>query len=114
MCGNKNPVISMVFQEPRLFPWLTARENIAFAVRGKPLQEQQQLIDETLQTVGLSAAADKYPHELSGGMAQRVGMARALCRHPDILLLDEAFSALDALTREKLRAEFISIASRSN
>ena len=109
---GRRPVISMVFQEPRLFPWLTVRENIALAVRRKPAAEQRALVDETLETVALSAAADKMPRELSGGMAQRVGMARALCRHPDILLLDEAFSALDALTREKLRAEFIEIASR--
>ena len=110
--GSKTPVISMVFQEPRLFDWLTVRENIALAVRSRPRDEQLELIDETLRTVGLSAAADKYPQELSGGMAQRVGMARALCRRPDILLLDEAFSSLDALTREKLRAQFISIAAQ--
>lgn len=108
---SRRPVISTVFQEPRLFPWLTARENIALAVRDKSPAERQRLVNETLRTVGLASAADKYPHELSGGMAQRVGMARALCRKPDILLLDEAFSALDALTREKLRAEFVAIAS---
>lgn len=108
--SQRHPVISTVFQEPRLFPWLTARQNIALAVRHKPMAEQKALIEDTLQIVGLSAAADKYPHQLSGGMAQRVGMARALCRHPDVLLLDEAFSALDALTRERLRSEFINIA----
>lgn len=110
--AKRHPVISTVFQEPRLFPWLNVRDNIALAVRSKPEAERNALIDETLETVGLTQAAFKMPHELSGGMAQRVGMARALCRHPDILLLDEAFSALDALTREKLRGEFIDIAAR--
>ncbi len=110
-CSPK-PVISMVFQEPRLFPWLSVKDNVALAVRHLPKAEQQARTAETLAVVGLSGAAAKMPHELSGGMAQRVGMARALCRHPDILLLDEAFSALDALTREKLRSEFIDIAAR--
>lgn len=109
---ERRPVVSTVFQEPRLFPWLNVRDNIGLAVRSRPADEKKALIDETLETVGLASAAFKMPHELSGGMAQRVGMARALCRHPDILLLDEAFSALDALTREKLRGEFIDIASR--
>lgn len=105
------PVISIVFQEPRLFPWLNVRQNVALAVRDKPDAQQRERVEETLQIVGLAHAAEKYPSELSGGMAQRVGMARALCRRPDVLLLDEAFSALDALTRERLRAEFIGIAT---
>lgn len=106
----RRPIISVVFQEPRLFPWLTVRQNVALAVRDLSAEKQDKIIAETLDMVGLSSASGKLPSELSGGMAQRVGMARALCRRPDILLLDEAFSALDALTREKLRTEFIGIA----
>ena len=106
---NARPVVSTVFQEPRLFPWLTAAQNVALAVRHLPEREQTARVAEALAAVGLLKAADKYPQELSGGMAQRTGLARALCRRPDVLLLDESFSALDALTRERVRLQFLAI-----
>lgn len=101
--------IGMVFQEPRLFAWLTVAQNVALAVRELPAEEQHRRVKETLATVGLSDFSNALPHELSGGMAQRAGFARALAGNPDVLLLDEAFSALDALTRDRLRREFLRI-----
>lgn len=103
------PNISIVFQEPRLFPWFTVEENVRLAVRHLTGEEQDRAVEETLELVGLLPVANAKPAELSGGMAQRVGLARALCTQPDILLLDEAFSALDALTRTKLYDEFMMI-----
>lgn len=100
------PKIATVFQEPRLFPWLTVEENVALAVRHLPANERQARVAETLSVVGLADRSEALVHELSGGMAQRAGFARALVSEPDILLLDEAFSALDALTRDRLRHEF--------
>jgi ABC-type nitrate/sulfonate/bicarbonate transport system ATPase subunit len=104
-----DPRISIVFQEPRLFPWFTVRENIRLSVRHLPEAEQTNLVNEALALVRLEHVADAMPAELSGGMAQRVGLARALCPKPDVLLLDEAFSALDALTRTRLYEEFMAI-----
>ena len=104
-----DPRISIVFLEPRLFPWFTVRENIRLSVRHLPEEEQTKLVDEALALVRLEHVADAMPAELSGGMAQRVGLARALCPKPDVLLLDEAFSALDALTRTRLYEEFMAI-----
>ncbi len=106
--GTK-PRISIVFQEPRLFPWFTVRENIRLSVRHLPEMEQKRLVEEALALVQLTDVADAKPAELSGGMAQRVGLARALCPKPDVLLLDEAFSSLDALTRTRLYEEFMAI-----
>lgn len=103
------PKIAMVFQEPRLFPWLTVEENVALAVRHLPADTQKKRVAETLEIVGLSERSQALVSELSGGMAQRAGFARALVSDPDILLLDEAFSALDALTRDRLRTEFVRI-----
>ena len=107
--SGKPARIGMVFQEPRLFAWLTVAENVALAVRDLPPEEQSRRVRETLTAVGLTDFAEAYPHELSGGMAQRAGFARALAGNPDVLLLDEAFSALDALTRDRLRREFLRI-----
>ncbi|MBQ8829143.1 MAG: ABC transporter ATP-binding protein [Burkholderiaceae bacterium] len=107
--NRQSPKVAVVFQEPRLFAWLTVRENIAMAIRHLPKDEQNEKVDQVLDLVRLTKASDLYPRELSGGMAQRVGLARALVASPDILLLDEAFSALDALTRQKLYQEFIRI-----
>lgn len=99
--------LGMVFQHYALFPNLTAAENIAFGlrVRRMPSAQREERVRELLETVQLSNAAQKYPHELSGGMQQRVALARALAIAPPLLLLDEPLSALDAAIRESLRTE---------
>lgn len=103
----------MVFQGYALLPWLTVRENIRLAVdevfKKATNAEKISIVNEHIAMVGLTAAADKYPHELSGGMKQRVGVARALATRPKLLLLDEPFGALDALTRPKLQQQVIDI-----
>ncbi len=103
------PDRGMVFQSYALMPWMTVAENIRFAVETVypklPLREQQRTVEETLSLVGLQGAEKKHPHELSGGMKQRVGIARALAINPQILLMDEPFGALDALTRGFLQDE---------
>ena len=110
--SGKAPTISIVFQEPRLFPWFTVEKNVALSVRHLSADEQNEKVRRVLELVGLSKYRELLPSQLSGGMAQRVGLARALCPEPDILLLDEAFSALDALTRSKIYPEFIRIHER--
>src|SRR5438045_6230421 len=87
----------LVFQDPNLFPWLTVRRNIqAGLVARGVLHEKRDEVDEYTRLVGLEGFADAYPHHLSGGMAQRAALARALINHPKILLLDEPLGALDA------------------
>jgi len=99
--------VSIMFQEPALFPWLTARKNVELAMQARdvPKQERRLRALELLQTVHLTGFADKRPHELSGGMRQRVALARALALDSDILLMDEPFGALDAMTRDLLHDE---------
>ncbi len=103
----------MVFQQYCLLPWLTVRQNIRLAVDevfGRlSLAEKISLVEEHIAMVNLSAAADKYPDQISGGMKQRVGIARALAVRPKILLMDEPFGALDALTRGKLQQQVLRI-----
>jgi NitT/TauT family transport system ATP-binding protein len=99
--------VALMFQEAALFPWLTVRANVALALRlrGMPRKDRAKEADHLLRTVHLEGFGDKRPHELSGGMRQRVAIARAFAQEADILLMDEPFGALDAMTRDLLHAE---------
>ena len=100
-----SPDRSLIFQETSLFPWLTVWQNVSFglSIRGASEKERRDVAAETLARVGLSAAMDKRPDELSGGMRQRVAVARALAMRPKVLLMDEPFAALDVQTRAKMQ-----------
>ena len=101
--------VAMVFQQFALLPWRTVRENVGFGLelRGLPKKQRDELVDAKLAMVGLTPWAEKFAHELSGGMQQRVGLARAFATDADILLMDEPFSALDPLIRAKLQDELL-------
>lgn len=106
--------ISMVFQQFALMPWLTVRDNVGFGldIRGTAKAERDRLVQEKIDLVRLGQFAEKFPHELSGGMQQRVGLARSFATEAEILLMDEPFSALDPLIREHLQDELIELQQR--
>jgi len=95
----------LVFQDHRLLPWLTIEENVGFGLNRKPRADRQRIVREHMALVGLTGFEKSYPYQLSGGMAQRAAIARALASRPEILLLDEPLGALDALTRIYLQLE---------
>ena len=103
--------VSMVFQSFALFPWLTVEENVALGLeaQGVPKAERARRAEDAIDLIGLGGYENAYPKEMSGGMRQRVGLARALVVHPDLLLMDEPFSALDVLTAETLRTDLIDL-----
>ena len=105
--GHQKPRIGFVFQQANLMPWRTVRENITLPLEleGVPAENAQQKAQELIELVGLNGFETSLPRDLSGGMAQRVALARALVHDPDILLLDEPFGSLDALTRERMWTE---------
>ena len=108
---NRRPRISLVFQDVNLMPWRTALENITLplTLQNVPPPEAEARARELIELVGLEGFENSWPGDLSGGMAQRVAIARALIQQPDLLLLDEPFGALDALTRERMGTELLQI-----
>ena len=107
--NSPHPAVGIVFQEPRLMPWLTVRKNIEFGLERISPREKAQKATSILDRVGLAQFAQALPRQLSGGMAQRVAISRALVTNPAILLLDEPFSALDAFTRLQLQDHLLQI-----
>jgi sulfonate transport system ATP-binding protein len=101
--------IGIIFQEPRLLPWLTVAQNVGFGLQDRPAAERDERVARALARVGLSDKAGMWPRELSGGQAQRVAIARALVTRPEVLLLDEPFSALDAFTRADLQDHLLDL-----
>ncbi|SCX96217.1 ABC transporter ATP-binding protein [Desulfoluna spongiiphila] len=106
-----DPLSAMVFQEYLLFPWKTVQQNIEFGpeLRHVPPDQRREVSGNLIKMVGLEGFEKRYPHELSGGMQQRVSIARALANNPKLILMDEPFGALDALTRETLQVELLKI-----
>ncbi len=109
--SNRRRPITMVFQEARLMPWRDVRRNVALGFEGLDVgaAERAQRVTDVLSLVGLQDYGGRWPHELSGGQRQRVGIARALAVDPDLLLMDEPFGALDAITRQMLQDELLRI-----
>src|SRR2546428_2403410 len=106
---NPNPKRIFIFQESGVFPWLTVEENIGFGLLNKSDEKRKRVIAQYVDLVGLSGFEHAYPREISGGMKQRVEIARALAADPDVLYMDEPFGALDFLTRLHMRTELIRI-----
>lgn len=108
---NPKHDIAMIFQDYAVFPWMTALQNMTFTLklRGVPGRDREALASRYLRQVGLHGSEDKYPAQLSGGMRQRLALARALSVEPKIILMDEPFAAVDAITREKLQDELLQL-----
>ncbi|WP_342363424.1 ABC transporter ATP-binding protein [Terrarubrum flagellatum] len=112
--GKPDPSRILVFQDPTLFPWRTVRANVALGPEARgAAKEQRQRIDDILKVVGLDGFSSAFPHQLSGGMAQRVSLARALVNDPRLLLLDEPLGKLDSLTRLAMQEELVSLWRRA-
>ena len=108
--NGPSPKCSMIFQEARLFPWLTVEQNIEFVISDTvPRAEKKKMVDYYIKLVGLTEFTNAVPNQLSGGMQQRVSIARALATRPQLLLLDEPFGALDAFTRMAMQQEVLRI-----
>lgn len=113
--AGPDPTRGMVFQDYGLFPWLTVRDNIGFGPKslGRSTKEVAETVDKFVELIGLQRFAKAYPHQLSGGMKQRVAIARVLANDAEVVLMDEPFGALDAMTRERLQDELVEIWSRT-
>ena len=113
--GEPGPDRGMVFQDYGLFPWLNVSKNVGFgpAARGRPAAEVAETTKRFVDMVGLTRFAEAYPHQLSGGMKQRVAIARVLANEAEVVLMDEPFGALDAMTRENLQQELLEIWERT-
>lgn len=108
------PLCGMVFQEHRLLPWLKIKENVGFGLKELSKKEREENVKKHLDLVGLGDFANSYPSQLSGGMSQRAAIARGLANNPTILLLDEPFGALDALTRIQMQEEILKIQEKES
>lgn len=107
--AGPGPKCGMVFQDHRLLPWLKIKDNVGFGLKNLPKQEREEKVRKHLEMVGLKGFENSYPSQLSGGMSQRAAIARGLANNPTILLLDEPFGALDALTRIQMQKEILRI-----
>lgn len=107
--AGPGPKCGMVFQDHRLLPWLKIKDNVGFGLKDLPKQEREEKVRKHLEMVGLKGFENSYPSQLSGGMSQRAAIARGLANNPTILLLDEPFGALDALTRIQMQKEILRI-----
>jgi NitT/TauT family transport system ATP-binding protein len=108
------PEVGIVFQEHALFPWFSVQQNVEYGLRvqGVPRPERKRVARDFIELVGLTGFEHHYPHQLSGGMKQRVGIARTLVNRPSVLLMDEPFGALDAMTREAMQEELLRVWER--